>query len=578
MKALWREIREGDWRGFWEILGLNVASSLLGGVGIVMLLPLLQLLGVGEPGGDLSGPDYGARVALIVALYIALVAARALLTRALTLRETAFAEDTVLRLRARAYGAMAGAGWEQLAARKQADTVNLFVSQCGQVSYGISGIIHLIASGVSSAVQLGVALWMNAPMTLAVCLLGGGMIAVFLPMRRKSRAYGDEMIRINRDFYAELENQLGSVKEVRAYGVQREHAERFDAISRAFRDAHLRYARLCSVPQVTYSIAAACIVAGAYLLSTLALRVPTDRLVVLVYVFARLWPVFSGLQGRLQAIYSCEPACEKLAAEIRAMRAEPEAADEPENGDLFSDWRRVRFEDVSFSYRGSDDDALDGVSFEIARGSVTALLGRNGAGKTTAVNLLLGFLRPASGRILIDGVPLESSNVRAWRRQVGYVPQDPLILNASVRENLLRFHPSATEGEIVAALKAAMAWDFVKALPQGLDTELGDRGVRLSGGERQRIVLARVLIGRPKLVVLDEATSALDYASELAFRQGIRAMGRDVAVILIAHRLATVRVAAQAIVLERGKVVESGEMRELLARPDGYVAGMVNVE
>ena len=579
MRVLLREIWGSDRRGFLEILALNVASSLLGGVGIVMLVPLLQLLGVGDGGIADAGGSYGARVGLIVGLYILLVTARALLTRTLSLRETAFSEGTLLRLRSELYAAMSNAGWEQLASRKQADAVNLFVSQCGQVSYGISGIIHLIASGISAAVQLGIALWMNVPMTLAVCLLGGGMLAVFLPVRRKSREYGDEMIRINRNFYAELENQLGSVKEVRAYGVEREHAEKFGEISRAFRDAHLRYARLCSVPQVTYSVAAACIIAGAYLLSTLVLKVPVERLVVLVYIFARLWPVFSGLQGRLQGIYSCVPACERLAAEKRELRAEPEAADaEPGDPEEFANWRCVRFEDVSFSYRDSAEEALEGVSFEIERGSVTALLGRNGAGKTTAVNLLLGFLRPGSGRVAVDGRALSPENIRAWRRQTGYVPQDPLILNASVRENLLRFHPSASEDELIDALKRAMAWDFVRALPDGLDTQLGDRGIRLSGGERQRIVLARVLIGRPKLIVLDEATSALDYESERAFREVIRSMGGDVAVILIAHRLATVRMAGRAIVLEDGKVVEMGRMGELLSRPGGYLAGMVSVE
>ena len=158
------------------------------------------------------------------------------------------------------------------------------------------------------------------------------------------------------------------------------------------------------------------------------------------------------------------------------------------------------------------------------------------------------------------------------------MPQDPLILNTSVRENLTRFHPGATEEQLVSALKAAMAWEFVSRLPEGLDTALGDRGVRLSGGERQRIVLARVLLGRPSLIVLDEATNALDYESETAFRQVIRQMSGSAAVVLIAHRLATVRMADRAAVLENGRIVEEGTICDLLAKPNGYLAGMVGVE
>ena len=131
------------------------------------------------------------------------------------------------------------------------------------------------------------------------------------------------MIRISREFYSELENQIGSVKELRAYGVEREHAARFYHTSSEFVKTRLKYVRMCSVPQVVYSLAAACIIAGVYLLSTLVLRVSTDRLVVLVYIFARLWPVFSGLQGQIQGIYSCVPAYEKLSAEIETMREKP---------------------------------------------------------------------------------------------------------------------------------------------------------------------------------------------------------------------------------------------------------------
>ena len=578
MKPLLREIWRSDRRGFLTILGWNILVSLLGGIGIVMLIPLLNQLEIGSGGylpGFLLALPYGWRVAALLAAYVALVTVKALLSRGLSIRESEFIENSSLRLRDELYAAVSGASWESLTARKDTDTISLFTSQCGQVSAGIGEVIHLLASLVSAGIQLGIALWMSAPVTLLVCLLGACMLAVFKPLRKKSRDYGDEMIRISREFYAELQNQLSSIKEVRAYGVEREHAETFGRINRSFVDARMRYVRLSATPGVVYSIAAALLIAAVYLVCTLGMRVETDRLVVLVYVFARLWPLFSGFQGRMQFINSCVPAYEKLTEALSSLRSERE----PEEMEAdFSNWREAVFDGVHFVYRDAKEETLRGVSFSLRRGEILALLGRNGAGKTTAVNLLLGFLLPKAGEIRVDGKALTAANLRAWRRQAGYVPQDPLILNASVRENLTRFHPGATEEQLVSALKAAMAWEFVSRLPEGLDTALGDRGIRLSGGERQRIVLARVLLGRPSLIILDEATSALDYESEMAFRKVIQSMSGNTAVVLIAHRLATVRMADRAAVLENGRIVEEGTVCDLLAKPNGYLAGMVGVE
>ena len=573
MKPLLQAIWKSDRKTFLTILLWNIGVSVLSGVGIVMLIPLLNMLEI----GDNRLPDwfmtlgYPLQVGLLLVGYVLLVTVKTLLSRSLNIRENAFIEETGMALRKKLYTVLSGASWESLTARKDADVVNLFTSQCGQVSYGIAEVIHFLASIVSAAVQLGIALMMSLPVTALVCVMGACMLAIFMPLRKKSREYGDEMIRLSREFYSELQNQLASVKEVRAYGVEREHAALFESISAAFKTARMKYVRQSSVPGVVYSLAAVVMIALVYLVCTLGLKVETDRLVVLVYVFARLWPVFSGFQGRIQSINSCVPAYEKLIEAMREMQPETDVAETDED---FSRWREIRFDNVHFAYRNSDEETLRGVSFSLERGEKLALLGRNGAGKTTAVNLLLGFLLPRSGAILVDGKPLESACIRAWRTQVGYVPQDPLILNASVRENLTRFHPNATEDELIAALRKAMAWGFVSRLPDGLDTVLGDRGVRLSGGERQRIVLARVLLGHPSLIVLDEATSALDYESEMAFHDAIASFGKDAAVVLIAHHGATIAMADSAVVLEKGSVVEQGLINELAGRDGGYLSGM----
>jgi ABC-type multidrug transport system fused ATPase/permease subunit len=294
MKLLFREIWQSDRRSFLTILVWNVGVSILGGIGIVMLIPLLNMLQIGDsrlPAWFVA-LAYPLQVGLLLTAYVLLVTVKALLSRSLAIRENHFLEETGLKLRGKLYEAVSRASWESLIARKDSEIINLFTVQCGQVSVGIGDVIHLLASFVSAFVQLGIALMMSVPVTVLVCVLGMCMLAVFRPLRKKSREYGEEMIQISREFYGELQNQLASVKEVRAYGVEQEHAALFEKISISFKTARLHYVRLSTVPGVVYAVAAALLIAAVYLVSTQGLRVETDRLVVLVYVLARLWPLF----------------------------------------------------------------------------------------------------------------------------------------------------------------------------------------------------------------------------------------------------------------------------------------------
>lgn len=573
MKMLLRAIWNNSRKAFLIILLWNIVVSVLGGISIVMLIPLLNMLQIGDsrlPAWFMEF-SYPLQVGLLLGAYLLLVTMKALLSRSLSIRETAFIEEIGMTLRGRLYKAVSGASWECVADKKDTDVINLFTYQCSEVSYGISELIHFLAALVSAAVQLFIALMMSLPVTMLVCVMGACMLVIFKPLRERSREYGDEMIRISREFYGELQNQLASIKEVRAYGVEEEHASLFGNISSSFMTSRMKFVRQSSVPGMVYSLTAAVMIALVYLVCTLGLKIETDRLVVLVYVFARLWPIFSGFQGRIQNISQCLPAYEKITEALKELQPESDAVP---TGEDFSDWQEIRFEDVHFAYHDSDEETLRGVSFGLKRGEKLALLGRNGAGKTTAVNLLLGFLLPGKGSIQVDGRPLTTAGIRAWRRQVGYVPQDPLILNASVRENLTRFHPGAAQEELVTALKKAMAWDFVSRLSDGLDTTLGDRGIRLSGGERQRIVLARVLLGHPSLIVLDEATSALDCETETAFHDVIVSTGTDAAVVLIAHHGSTIAMADCAVVLENGIVAEQGMVSELSGQEGSYLSEM----
>lgn len=582
MKELLRDIWVRDRRGFLKILFLNIAVSLTGGISIVMLVPMLGLLNISEGAGEalsmvsrsLQGFSPNAQLVIIISLYFLLIVVKAGLNWLLSIRQSEFLEEYSLALREQLYSTVAGAKWEQLAAERQTDTIDLFTAQCSQVSHGVSMIVSLLTSVVSAMVSLSIAMWLSLPVTVFVLLAGGAFAMVFRKLLKASRHFGDEMIRINRAMYSELFNQLRSIKEVRSYGVRKEHTLLFNQISRSFKDAKLKYMRQQAFPSMLYSIAAAGMIGIIFVVSTLGFRLDAAKLMVLVYVFTRLWPLLSGFINKITAIQTILPAYEKLSEAFRTFVQEESS----ENTEILPFEHTIEFRNVRFSYRDSEEDVLKNVNFTLEKGSITALIGRSGAGKTTVADLLLGFLEPTGGEILIDGVPLTGATLSGWHKSLGYIPQEPLILNASVRENLQRFHPNATEADIVEALKKAQAWDVVENLPKGLDTLLGDAGIRLSGGERQRIVLARVLMNTPRLIVMDEATSALDYESEAAVRTVICNLKDQVTVLLIAHRLATVRTAEYGLVLENGSIVEKGELKQLISTPDGYLNNLIRIE
>lgn len=229
----------------------------------------------------------------------------------------------------------------------------------------------------------------------------------------------------------------------------------------------------------------------------------------------------------------------------------------------------VEFRNVEFAY-AERQQVIHDLNLVLPAGRVTALVGHTGAGKSTIANLLLRYYEADSGEILINGVPVPKIDLNQLRTQIGVVAQDPFLFDASVRENLLLAREDATDEEIVAALEGACAWDFVKNLPDGFDTRIGERGIRLSMGEKQRLTIARVLLKNPPLVILDEATSSVDTITERLIQQALDALTRNRTVLVIAHRLSTVHRAQQIVVLKSGRIIEMGNHAELVEQRGHY--------
>lgn len=240
---------------------------------------------------------------------------------------------------------------------------------------------------------------------------------------------------------------------------------------------------------------------------------------------------------------------------------------------------KITFENVRFQYPTRPEaEVLKSVSFEVQPGEKVALAGHSGAGKSTIIQLLLRFYELEKGRILVDDKELKNWDLHILRSHIGMVPQEVLLFGGSIRENIAYAKPTATEEELILAAKKANAWQFISKFPEGLDTLVGERGVKLSGGQRQRVAIARAILKDPSILILDEATSSLDAESEALVQEALDELMKGRTTIIIAHRLATIRKVDRIYVLKDGEIVEQGHHLDLLAKEDGFYANLVRLQ
>ncbi len=277
---------------------------------------------------------------------------------------------------------------------------------------------------------------------------------------------------------------------------------------------------------------------------------------------------FAGALGREVAAKVIEFLNEK--APVRS-------AEDAHRGSTTGQPIAIELRDVSFTYPDADSPAIANLSMMLAPNETVALIGKSGSGKTTVTNLLLRTLDPDSGTILYDGVPAEELSLEWIREQIALVPQDPFLFFGSIRDNLTVAQENASDDELLAALKAAELYDFVQASPDGLDTKVGDQGMALSGGQAQRLAIARAILKDAPIVILDEPTSQIDVETETLLNRALERVSANKTVLLIAHRLSTIERADRILVLDHGRLMESGSRDELLAR-DGIYAGMIRTK
>jgi subfamily B ATP-binding cassette protein MsbA len=371
------------------------------------------------------------------------------------------------------------------------------------------------------------------------------------------------------DINAELQDNLSGIRVIQAFGQERHELDRFTQRSSQYYEERVKGIRYWSTffPAMGFVASLGMVIVlgfGTYRVFNGALTL--GGLVAFISYVASFYEPINRLVEVDNTVQQAIAAGERV---FEMLDTVPEIEDAPDAFELPAIHGAVTFEGVSFRY-GTGEEVLRDVNFEMQPGQVVALVGPSGAGKTSIANLIPRFYDPVRGRVTVDGYDVSRVKLASLRQQVSVVLQDTFLFNGTVRANIIYGRPDAGENEMIAAAQAAYAHEFIANLPEGYDTEIGERGVKLSGGQKQRLALARAILTDPRILILDEATSSVDAEAEYLIQQALEKALEGRTALVIAHRLSTIRHADKIIALEDGHIVEVGDHRQLLARGGLY--------
>lgn len=441
-----------------------------------------------------------------------------------------------------------------------------------QLERFLDGGANSLIQVVVTVVAVGAVFFVLSPLIALLAFTPIPLIiwGAFFFQRKAGPLYSDVREKVG-DLASRLSNNLSGIATIKSFTSEDREAERLHDASEAYVEANRRAIKVSSafIPVIRMAILAgflATFTVGGMMALNGSLNVGAYG--VLVFLTQRLlWPL-TGLAQVIdlfeRAMASTRRILDLLEVPITVKDDSTIPLTQPVRGE-------VTIDNVSFHYATSLV-GVDGIHLHVPAGNTLALVGATGSGKSTLIKLLLRFYDPESGRVLIDGQPITEVSMNSLRQSIGLVSQDVYLFEGSIRDNIAYGKPDADEAEIIDAAKTAEAWSFIETLPQGLDTPVGERGVRLSGGQRQRLSLARALLKDPPILVLDEATSAVDNETEAAIQRSLKRIAHGRTVIMIAHRLSTIVHADEIVVIEKGQVAERGSHSTLLEANGHYAA------
>lgn len=575
-----------------KILYINLFAmiliSLFEGVGIFLLLPLISLAKI----VDLNIPDSYLNtkffsifqgipqtmgLSIILGIFVVVMIGQSFFQRNQTILNTKIQQGFARYLREETYKLILLSKWGFFLKNRKSDLVNSMITETARVSGGVNLFLNFISSIVFTLIQIGIACILSIKMTIFVTTFGFLLVLFSRKFIKQTSKLGQDNIELAQTYMAGITDHFNGIKDIKSNNIEEHHISWFNKLNEKVEKNVINTVDIKTRSNFIYKVVSAFLIGIFIFISIKIFKGQSASLFLILIIFSRIWPRITGIQSSLEQLGSVLPSFKKLLALQKQCFEDQELNERMmHNIKPILIKKGLECNDVYFKYnREVETYALKNVNLKFPTNQMTAIVGPSGAGKSTLIDLLMGLNQPETGEVLIDGNKLSSENLLSLRRSISYVPQDPFLFNTSLRENLLIINKNANEEQIWDALEFAAAADFVRKLPNGLDTLIGDRGIKLSGGERQRLVLARAILRKPSILILDEATSALDTENEFKIQEALERLKGTMTIIVIAHRLSTIRNADQVVVLDQGEIIQQGQFNQLASENRGMFSRLL---
>ena len=567
------------WKSIALMVGIGFISGLFESIGVNAIIPLFSFLttpgGAGATEDTISKAIHGLFTAVgvsfslknLLVLIVVLFALRAVALLAATLVKIRITTEYEFKTRESLLKTFLHSRWSYLLKERLGHLETIVMTNIRNSSLVLEHFSAMVIICANLVIYLLVAVSISFQITMFTLISGIVLFFLLKPLLGSTRKFSQEIESANKKIAHFLNENILGLKTVKTMSV----APAIEDIGKTYftdlRDRTVRIATLRSVGDVFIQPIGVVFICIVFIFSYKATNFQVGTFAAVIYLIQRIFIYFQQFQGSLRMIVEYAPFLQT----ILDVQDEARNQEEEDTGTMsFSFQNDLRFNHVGFGY-GSRASVLSDCNFVVKKGEVVGLIGPSGAGKTTIVDLILRLFNPQSGQILMDGKEIAETNLKSWRRSIGYVSQDIFLINDTLEKNISFYDPSVTKEEMIAAAKKANIHEFIMSLPEGYQTHIGERGTLLSAGQRQRVIIARVLARRPQLLVLDEATSALDNESERQIQTVIEGLRGEITVLIIAHRLSTVMGADKIMAVSEGRIIEEGKPKELLERPDSYL-------